>query len=182
MNPLLANELEEIEEVTEQDREQFKIDSISSLNWALRKLSAIEAKKREVNQLADEEVHRIESYRKSELDKLQHSVEFFNSLIAEYAIKRKEEDPKFKSEKTPYGRIGFRKQQAKWEYNDDKVIEFLQKNDYWDLIRIKKEPIKTEVKKLFTPHSDGNVYDENGQVVEGITVTEQPDRLDVKVE
>lgn len=182
MNPLLENELEEVEIFTGQDRDQFKIDNISALNWALRKLSALEAKRKEVNQLADEEVSRIESYRKSELDKLQHSVDFFNSLIAEYAIKRKEEDPNFKSEKTPYGRIGFRKQQPKWEYDDEKVVEFLQKNDYWDLIRIKKEPVKTEVKKLFTPHSDGNVYDENGQVVEGITVTEQPEKLDVKVE
>ncbi|MEB3103051.1 host-nuclease inhibitor Gam family protein [Ferviditalea candida] len=179
MNALLAEEFDEINEATES---KFQITDLSSLNWALRKMAALQTKKNEVNQLADEEVERIEAYRKRELDTLQRSEEFFKHLIGEYAMKRREEEPGYKGDKTPYGRVGFRKSQPKWHYEDDKLIQFLEANDRADLIRIKKEPIKTEIKKIFQVTNDGDVYDENGQHVEGITVEFMPDTLDVKVE
>lgn len=176
INPLQLEELREIEE-----QKRFEITDLSSLNWALRKLAAIEAKKAEVNKLADAEIERIESYRTRELEGLQRSEDFFKSLIAEYAVRRRLEDPKFKSESTPYGRIGFRKQQPKWHYNDEEVTTFLEK-EHPDLIRVKKEPIKNEIKARFKVTDDGKVYDDNGQEVPGIKVEFLPDTLDVKVD
>src|SRR5690606_9677828 len=103
----------------------------------------------------------------------------FQSLIGEYALKRREEEPNFKSEKTPYGRITWTKRQPKWNYDDEKVITFLEMNMRDDLIRVKKEPVKTEIKKLFQVNEDGRVFDENGQEVPGISVEFIPDELKV---
>lgn len=182
INPLHLEELDELPEQTEESRQRFQITDIASLNWALRKLSAIKAKKDEVNKLADAEIERIENYRKRELDALQGSEDFFNSLIADYAIRRRNEDPKFKSEKTPYGSIRFRKQQPKWHYDDEKLLEHLKANDLKEFIRVKEEPNKAEIKKKFVVLDDGKVVDTNGQEIEAIKVEFQPDALDVKVE
>ena len=179
LNPLQAQELEEIER---EETQRFKVTDINSLNWVLRKLSVLEAKKKEINELADAEIERIENFRKQELENLQRSEDFFLGLINEYAQKRKLEEPGFKSEKTPYGRITWTKKPPKWNYNDEKLLAFLEQNGRDDLIRIKKEPVKTEIKKVFQLHTDGKVYDENGQEVEGIEVEFQADELRVKVE
>lgn len=178
INALYMNDLNEMP--TEEERQRFRIEDLSSLNWAMRKLTAIEAKKAEVNNLANDEIERIEHYRKSELDKLADSEDFFKSLIQDYASRKRAEDPKYKSEKTPYGSIGFRKQQPKWIYDDQALVEFLEANDRDDLIRVKKEPVKTEIKKIFRVDK-GFAIDEHGQIVEGIRVEEQPDTLDIKV-
>ncbi|NBI28315.1 host-nuclease inhibitor Gam family protein [Chengkuizengella marina] len=177
VNALVQHDLDTINEVQD---ERFKITDLKSLSWAMRILSALAAKKNEVNNLADEEIRRIETYRKSELDVMEQSESYFKSLINEYGVNRKESDSKFKSEKTPYGKIGFRKQQSQWNYQDDELVEFLQK-EHSDLIRTKKEPIKKEIKQRFKV-TKGKVYDGNGQLVAGISVEERPDKLDIQVE
>lgn len=178
MNPMLARELEELP--NEHDR--FEIKDIHSLNWALRKLAAIKAKRDEVNELADAEIARIEAYRKHEMDKLQGSEDFFKQLIADYAARRRAEDPKFKSEVTPYGRIGYRKQQPKWHYNDDDLVRYLNENELFDFIRVKEEPNKVEIKKAFKVTDEGRVFDPDGNEVECIKVEFLPETLEVKVE
>jgi|SRR5690625_667599 len=179
---LNALQISELEEIEQEQTQRFKVTDVNSLNWALRKMAAIDAKIKEVNGLADAEIERIENYRKQELSSLQQSQDFFQGLIGEYALKRREEDPKFKSEKTPYGRITWTKKQPKWIYSDDEIIAYLEENKRNDLLRIKKEPVKTEIKKLFRVNDDGRVFDEDGQEVPGISVETIPDELKVKVE
>lgn len=177
-----ALQIHELEEIKQEETQRFKVTDINSLNWALRKMAAIDAKIKEVNALADAEIERIENFRKQELSSLQQSQDFFQGLIGEYALKRRDEDPAFKSEKTPYGRITWTKRQPKWNYNNDEVINYLEENGRRELIRVKKEPVKTEIKKLFQVNEDGRVFDENGQEVPGISVEFIPDELKVKVE
>ena len=179
INPLYVNELADLEEVQEQ---RFEITDLSSLTWVLRKMSAIEAQRKEVNQVADNEIERIEAYRKKELESLQRSQDFFQSLVGEYAERKRQEDPKFKTQKTPYGSIGFKKQQPKWIYDDEKLLNHLHDNELYDFVRIKEEPNKAEIKKQFRVLDNGKVVDVDGQEVEGITIEPQPDKLEVKVD
>lgn len=193
MNPLYATELEMIDgleemlyneglENKEELKQRFQVKDLASLNWTLRKLTAIEAKKREIRAMIDGEKERLEMFYERETSGLTDSENFFKQLISEYAARKRDEDPKFKSEKTPFGSIGFRKQQPKWLYDEELLIAFLEQNQYNELIRTKKEPVKTEIKKVFKVNDDGRVFDENGQVVEGITVEPQDDVLDIKPE
>lgn len=186
INLLQMNELEDIQEYVfqhseDQVKQRFQITDLNSLNWAFRKLSAIEAKKAEINKLADAEIERIEAYRKREMEATQHSEDFFKSLIAAYAVKEREKDPKFKA-KTPYGSVSFRKRQPKWHYNDEELLNFLEQNELTDLIRVKKEPVKPEIKKRFSINEDGRAFDENGQEVAGINVEFVPEEVVIKPE
>src|SRR5690606_21270190 len=110
--------IEDTFDVTEQEKQQFRITDLSSLSWAFRKLAVIAQKKAEINALADEEIQRIEQYRTKELTSLEHDEQFFRDLIEQYAAEQRESDPDFKKATTPYGAVKFRKQPAKWNYDD----------------------------------------------------------------
>jgi len=181
LNPLQEIELDEIESIDEETRERFKISSINEANWAFRKLSALAAKENEVKSLAAAERERINLYEQRELKSIVNQRSFFESLLSVYAMDQKEKDPKFKL-KTPYGSVGFRKQQPKWEYNDDILIKSLEDIGLDKLIRIKKEPDKAALKKTMKI-MDGQVMDpETGALVEGVTVTPQLDKINISVE
>lgn len=184
MNDLQKYELEEIDGLDLQDeqiKERFKIENKEQLNWALRKLAALNEKETEVDELADKELYRIKSWHEKEIGSINSSKSFFESLISAYAINRRETDPKFKSVKTPYGKIGFKKQQPEYVYNDEDLLPFLEDVGYSDLFKIKKEPIKTEIKKQFKLHDNSLIDPETGEIIPGITINYREDKLDIKV-
>lgn len=196
LNELILEELQEAEklqfdifmgETTEEEaKERFKIESTEQANWAFRKLRAISAKASEIKALADAERARIDEWEKKELSILENSTEFFEGLLTEYFVRQKEVDPQFKLS-TPYGKVSSRKQQPKWNYEDEKLIPYLE-NYKPELIRIKKEVNKNNFKKAvkekdgFTLMDDGRVVSsETGEFIEGITIEERPDSINVKV-
>lgn len=178
MDVLFEMELQEALETSE-TQERFKIDNLEAANWAFRKLAAIERKKKEVQELAQKEIERIKTWEQQEISSLNNSKEFFEGLLTEYFVRERELDPKFKIS-TPYGKVTARKQQPKWNYDEDKVINWLLENDK-ELVRVKYEPDKNEIKKKYKVIGT-NVVTDDGEIVEGITVEERPEKIEIKVE
>lgn len=180
MNELLEMELEEAIDTVEAAEAggSFTIQDLDSANWAFRKLAAIERKRNEIQELADREIERIKDWQNQEEESLNNSKEFFEGLLTEYYVKQKEIDPNFKIS-TPYGKVSSRKQQPKWNYEDEKVLNWLKENDT-ELIRIKEEINKAELKKKYQVVGK-EVVTEDGEIVEGITIEERPDFINIKV-
>lgn len=180
MNELYELELIEAEETTEAAEVggRFTVQDLDSANWAFRKLAAIENKRKEIKTLADKEIERIKDWQKQEEESLNYSKEFFEGLLTEYFVRQKEVDPEFKIS-TPYGKVSSRKQQPKWNYEDEKVLEWLKENDT-ELIRIKEEVNKAELKKKYKVVGN-EVVTKDGEIVEGIRVDERPDSISIKV-
>lgn len=189
MNELEKLELDDLyfgslaEGVKEQGK--FKIENLNSANWAFRKLSAMENKRKEIKELADKEMERIEEWQEQETKGLNNSKEFFEGLLVEYFARQKEVDPKFKLS-TPYGKVSVRKLPDKWEYDDKELLTYLEAAKP-DLIRIKKEVDKASLKKKVTESKEFAICDnqvvnmETGEVINGVTVTEQPEKITIKV-
>lgn len=181
MDALLEMELQEIDEIMQEDtqeKKRFRIENLEAANWAFRKLAAIERKKKEVQELAQKEIERIKAWEQQEISSLDNSKEFFEGLLKEYFAREREKDPKFKIS-TPYGKVSARKQQPKWHYDEAKLIEWLKENNK-DLLRVKYEPDKNEIKKVYKVVGT-NVVTEDGEIVEGITVEEMPEKIEIKV-
>src|SRR5690625_2691722 len=191
MNQLQTIELEELETLDFNDEEQivevkerFKIDNLDSLNWAFRKLSALEAKKREINQLALAEMERIQAWEEAELKSIQGSHDFFQSLITEYHFNELEKDPKKKTIATPYGKAKSRlSKETPDKASEDKLLEHVKSAGMDEFI---KESVKWgDLKKtLQIVEVDGNkvVVDENGQMVKGAVVKPESVKFSVEVE
>lgn len=164
-----------------EEKQGFTIQSRASANYALKKIREAEKKISENNEFAQEEIDRVEQWLKSENDEHTNTINFFQSHLAEYALNKREEDPKFKSEKLPNGSYGFRKSQPKWDYDIDKVVEYLEKSNLSDFLNIKKTPKKANIKKVFSVHDGKVINPDTGELVDGITVNDQEDKFNVKV-
>lgn len=161
--------------------EHFTIEDESQANWALRKIKQLQDEKEKNVSLANAEIEKIEEWLNATNDQVQQSIDYFQSLLAEYAMEQRKNDPKFKSLKLPNGRIGFRKQQPKWEYDNEKVIEALKASERDDLIRVKEEPDKSAIKKAFKVAENKVINPDTGEVVEGITIEQREDAFSVEV-
>ena len=175
----LQDYLDESEEV---ESESFKVYDEQSANWALRKIKQMKDQIDNNNALAQAEIDKIEHWNNEVNKQAQESIDYFTSLLTSYALNKRAEDPKFKSLKLPNGRIGFRKSQPKWVYDNDKVIETLEKANLTDFIRVKKEPAKTDIKKAFDVVGDKVINPDTGEVIEGITIEAQEDKFNVVVD
>lgn len=182
INPLIEFELLEIEEMESQpvQPDRFEIQNNEQASWAFRKLAAIAKREQEVKDTAEAEIARIEAWREREAKKTEAHRAFFEGLVAQYFNRLRRADPKAKVS-TPYGSIAARKQQPKWEYRDEKIIAWLKERDRLDLIRVKEEPDKVAIKQAVTVVGN-HVVDENGEIVEGIEVITQGEKIVIKVE
>lgn len=187
MNPLHAIELEELETVdfqSEEVKERFKIENLDQLNWAFRKLSALESKKKEIQQLAQAEIDRIKSWEEQELKGIQSSYDFFTSLVTEYHFNELQKDPKKKTIATPYGKAKSRTSKEQPEkVNEDLLLahvkeagmdEFIKESVKWGDLKKTLKVVEIDGKKV--------VVDGNGQIVEGVSVKPETTTFSVEVE
>lgn len=170
--------LDNQEQVT---NETFKVTDDSSANWALRKIKQLQDQQKETNSLAEAEIEKINTWAESENDKAQRDIDYFQGLLAEYALKKREENPKFKSMKLPNGSIKFRKQQPKFNYDEDLLVRSLKSIQRDDLIKVKEVPDKTNVKKIFKVINNNLVDEETGTIIDGVTIEHREDVFKVEV-
>jgi len=196
MNWLEEIELDEIEiitateETTEERNERFKITDLASMNWALRKLSALQKVNNEDLLLFHSEIYRIEQWFRKQNEANKNSVDFLEGLVKEYATTQRVIDPKWKS-KTPYGLVSFRKQQPKWEYGDEEALTKYLADSRWDFengcVRTKQETDKNKLKELITTDKfrvgNGKLVNAlTGEIISGVTITERDPIVTIKLE
>jgi hypothetical protein len=177
--PTLHEYLDEQEEVKSG---QFTVDTEEKANWALRKLRKIEEQRAEDIALAEAEIEKINAWADQVHEKSDREMQFFQGLLMQYAQKRRKVDPKFKSLKLPNGKIRFKKQQDKWEYDDEKLVASLKKAGKKELIRIKEEPKKTDIKKHYKAQGAKVIDPDTGEVLEGAMVEFRIDKFEWEVE
>lgn len=178
MNSLQQIELMEVEEVAP----HFEITDLNSLNWAFRKLSALNDKEKEIKQLAAVERDRIEQWEKSELSTINSSLEFFQSLIHQYHAIVLAEDPKAKTLSTPFGKSKTRKTKEQPEKeNEEVILQHVIENGMDDYIKnsVKWADLKKSL-KIVEISGEKVVVDENGQIVPGVSV--KPESISFSVE
>ena len=168
--------MDKLKEITLEETQTI-ITDVNKASWAFREIIEIEKQMQDIEDLAKSELERINNWKKEELKSLQDSKQFFDFNLEQYFREQRELDPKFKLS-TPYGKVTARKQQPKWNYEDDKTIEWLKENDI-SLIRIKEEVNKAELKKKYQVVGN-QVVDLNGEIVEGIEIEYRDETITVK--
>lgn len=155
----------------QEERERFRIETKDQAAWALRKMSRIKAEQDENIQTAQAEIERITSWRDEENGKLERSISFFESLLHEYFMQLREDDPKLKTVKLPHGSLKMRAQQPEFQYDETQLLPWAKEN-LPDAVVVKVSVSKTPVKKHIK---------ETGEMVPGVTITERPEKFSVEV-
>lgn len=162
MNSLLEKDLPQRH--SREQHEGFRVVDAESANWTFRKLKAIAEKQKEVNEIADSEIERIEEWRAKEINQYENTRLFFEGLITSYYIEERAKDKHFKVS-SPYGKVGSRKS-TKWIYEDEQaLVDYCNANEI-NAVKVKETIDKETLKKLF---KDG-VNIETGEVLPGVRI------------
>jgi hypothetical protein len=175
-------------EVKSQEEDYFVIDNDQKANWALRKIRHLKNKKNKNEEFAEteieaiqKEIEKVNSWLESENSSLNNDIEYLEMKLKYYALDLKDDNPELKTHKLPFGQLQFRKQRKKWEYEDDKLLEFAEKN-LKDAIKVKKRVDKRKLKQKIKVVGDKAVVADTGEVIDGIRVIERGEKFKVKTD
>lgn len=165
----LFDDIDEVEEVEE--REAFEIKDLSGADWCFEKLQAIKKQRDELVEYADEQIAKYKNFKEETIKKAEDDEAYFKGLLQIYTDKRLAEDKNFKL-KTANGTASYGKVNKKWNWQDEgATIKALKDTGHTDFIKVTESLDKVNLKKSLTVAGD-SVVDENGEIIEGIKITE----------
>ena len=159
------------------DGDGFRVREDASAQWCMEKIKEAEkdramwkahyeAQMEKVNKAADESV----AYFTAKLE------EYF-ATVPHKATKTQE------SYSLPGGKMIRKKQQPKFETDDDALVPWLEGNGMAGLVKTKKSADWVGLKKTVTVTPDGeHVATAEGEIIPGVTVTQRPDVFKVEME
>lgn len=165
----------------EEDKEL--IQNPQQANYFCKTISELREERALVNELVDQELERVnkqyEAYRAKELNKIDGQIQYFSGLLESYATKELQNSKK-RSIKLPYGTLSIKKQQDKYDYDDEQILEWLKQNNQNKFIKVQtKETVNIKnLKKEGFAHN-GQLYIDN-MPVKGVIITKQPDKFEIK--
>lgn len=185
MNAIEKYELEELENNSVEEKPAFEINSLDSLNWAFRKISALNAQKTEIESLAAAEKQRIAEWEQKETSSIKDSISFFEAAIQKYHFAELAADPKKKTITTPYGKSKSTTSKEQPEkLNEAAVLEHLKANELQQFVQVKETlkwaDLKKSVSIVELENGSKQCVDETGQIVPGVGV--KPTTITFKVE
>ena len=157
----------------------YKVTDDKGANWALRKLKELKAKREEKEEQAKEYIRDIEVWLEEECNSIDSDINYFEGLLTEYATEIKEQDPKLKTHKLPFGKLQFRKQRPKWVYDDYLLVKSVEGVGLDDLIKVTKSVSKSNLKKMVEVVGNRVVNKETGEIIEGVIIEERGEKFTI---
>lgn len=183
MNELDAYELSELDNlknITEEDKKKFKVTNAQSANWVFRKIRTINLKIKETDDMYNEELSRIQKWKESQNKQYEELKEFFEGLITEHIMEEKNKDPKYKLS-TPYGSAYLKQNPDKWIYEEEKLKDWLKKNKS-DLLNIETSVKKKDLKEYAAVINGKAIDIHTGEEIAGVTIVDGEKIAIIKVD
>lgn len=157
--------------------EVFTVKDDSTAQWCMKKIKEAEADRamwkahyeaqmEKVNKAADE------------------SIAYFTAKLEEYFANVPHKATKTQESYTlPGGKLIRKKQQPKFETDDEALVPWLEDNFMGQLVKVKKTADWAALKKVVSVTPDGeHVATDEGEIIPGVTVTQRPDVFKVEME
>ena len=176
--------LEFLDEETDQEakREGFVIDNMDKLDWAVRKVAAIEKAGAQKIDCAARQIVRLEEYISRVKEDTERQAAGLKAMMEPF-VKTLLEGSKRRSFSAPSGTVGFRKQEPEFEKDDEALVKWLKESEKRDLVKVKESADWAALKKqIVDVMDDGTCVTIDGELmpVEAIKASKRPDKLYVK--
>lgn len=146
------------------------LQSDEDADATLHKIQRLERGKAWAQKLADEQIAKVNAWLDKQLANRQGAIDSLQNQLQVYAETRLQ-NSKRKSASLPSGKFGFRKQPVKIEHLDDVLLAYAKEANP-QFVKVKESLDWLGLKKSCIIDGD-KMIDENGEVLPGITVTEQ---------
>ena len=148
------------------ENNEFKIDNDKTADWAVTQIQEAEAERDRLIALAESQIDDLNNKIEELKTKCDNDTKFLKSCLAMYfeTVPSKETKTQ-KSYKLLSGTLIFKKPTEKIVHNDDALLEYLEKNEGDDYIKVKKSVDWAEFKKTLTIHNGEVIDSELGEVI-----------------
>ena len=159
----------------------FRITDDLCADWAVRKIMAERAEYERLKEIAEQQIAAIEEKLEAAKRRYENGTGFLTSCLEGYF-----KTVPHKSTKTTEkyrllsGTLTLKKGGAKPQADDEILVPWLKQNGYADLVKVKESAVWSEVKKKITFSGGIAMFEDTGEIVEGVTVTEAPDTFKVE--
>lgn len=159
------------------------IQNPQQANYFCKVVNELREERAKTEELINQELERVqreyEAYKTKEFNRIDGQIQYFSGLLESYATKELQNSKK-RSIKLPHGTLSIKKQQDKYDYDEDAILECLKKNKQDKFIKVQTvETVnKKDLKKEGFSHN-GKLYLDNIEV-KGVVITAQPDKFEIK--
>ncbi|WP_270441328.1 host-nuclease inhibitor Gam family protein [Acidaminococcus provencensis] len=160
--------------VPAENREHWKPENDDQANWCLEKISEAKAEIMDARAFYEAKKRQLDQWLENTIAPYNRDCEHFEALLAGYA----EESLAGKKKRTislPGGKFGFRKVPAKIDRDATALLAFVESGAP-EFIKVKKSFDWAGLKKSCRVDGD-HMVTADGEIVPGVTVTEQPDKF-----
>lgn len=170
------------EELNIEEKETWSIDSDDKADWALEKLSDMQAEYERFAMVAKAKIQKYQEALQLETERLERERSFFKAKLLEYfeTVDAKETKTQM-TYKLPSGTLKVKKEQAVIEKDDAALLQLLKK-EYPELVKVREVPDWAEFKKILMITDDGIVNMKTGELmdVEGLRKGLKPAEFEIK--
>ena len=159
------------------EKERFAVTDEASAEWCLEKLEENAKARTLIDEQYKQMTARYERWRADALAEIESRDIYLKGLLQPWAA-QKIADSKKKSVKLPSGRVGFRAGGEIWKMGDEKVetttpalLAFVKQDDD-SFVKVQESVRWGDYKKTLNVMKDGRVATSDGQIIEGMTVTQ----------
>ena len=170
-----------------EDKKPFAVTDEASAEWCLEKLEENQKARALIEEQYKQMTARYEKWRADALAELESNDFYLKGLLESWATE-KLADGKKKSVKLPSGRVGFRAGGEIWKMGDEKIeattpalLDFVKENDD-SFVKVQESVRWGDYKKTLNAMKDGRVATSDGQIIEGMTVTQDAPSFYVNIE
>lgn len=180
------------EEQEDAEKPHFVVDDINKADWCVRKINKSHLDEIAIDKIADDQIARINAWRKTEKENLSRGRSFFEGILLPFAMEHltainEGKKVQKKSFKTPNGTIGFKTGRTDFAYEgekasstNEKLVEYL-KTAAPEYIEVKQFAKWGELKKNIKFNKDGMaILADTGEIITNMKVIKQPNTFYVK--
>lgn len=161
--------------------DRWRIETDSQAEWVIRKIKEEKDEAERIINTCKEMIKYYEEEIKKTQESLDKTVKHFTVLLEEYFEKVPKKRTKTQeSYKLPSATLVRRYPKPKPEVDKEKLVSWLKERGLQDYIEVEEKPKWGEFKKIVNFAGD-KVVDENGEVVEGVTLVSREPEFQVKL-
>jgi phage host-nuclease inhibitor protein Gam len=163
-------EIYELEDIQENEKQEFIIDTPLKADWAVKVIKQEQAENQRLQSVIDDEIELLKLKKQRIADSLENKIGYLQGKLFEYfqTVEARELKTCYKY-KLPSGELVYNKETVKYERDDEKIIQWLTDNNKMEFIKVKPSIDWSELKKTD--------FIEN---IDGVTKLSIPERFEVK--
>lgn len=171
LNKMVANAT-----ANKEEKERFSIENDDQLKWVFQMM---EEKRKEIRAKKDM-IQQATDYYESQIKDLRKDINSFKDMAMQYAEEQADEDPNWQFKESPYGRIIRKNEKIDLVVSDEReLINHLKGTEFVE--HVEKEKLKWgDLKKTLSTPDGEHVVNDDGELVDGVTVVTKPSELVMK--